>query len=113
MFKKVAIVGAAGLLTAAVLTQTKVGSYLSHQFDRAERHLESKVPPEDELRRIKHEVAGLDKEIDKAKGSLAEENVEVRYLTKKVDELRTRPRRAGPPSRPAAGRSRTSPTPSS
>src|SRR5215210_6750873 len=89
MFKKIAFVGAAGLLTAAVLTQTKVGSYLSHQFDRAERHLESKVPPEDELRRIKHEVASLDKEIDRAKGSLAEENVEVRYLTKKVDELRT------------------------
>jgi len=89
MFKKVAIVGAAGLLTAAVLTQTKVGSYLSHQFERAERHLESKIPPEEEVRRIKHEVASLDKDIDKAKGSLAEENVEVRYLTKKVDELRT------------------------
>jgi peptidoglycan hydrolase CwlO-like protein len=89
MFKKIAIVGAAGLLTAAVLTQTKVGSYLSHQWDRAERQLESKIPPEDEVRRIKHEVAGLDKEIDKAKGSLAEENVEVRYLTKKVEELRS------------------------
>ena len=89
MFKKVAIVGAAGLLTAAVLTQTKVGSYLSHQFDRAERHLESKIPPEEEVRRIKHEVASLDKDIDKAKGSLAEENVEVRYLTKKVEELRS------------------------
>jgi peptidoglycan hydrolase CwlO-like protein len=88
MFKKIAIVGAAGLLTAAVLTQTKVGSYLSHQFDRAERHFESKIPPEEEVRRIKHEVASLDKDIEKAKGSLAEENVEVRFLTKKVDELR-------------------------
>ena len=88
MFKKIAIVGAAGLLTAAVLTQTKVGSYLSHQFDRAERHLESKIPPDEEIRRIKHDVASLDKDIDKAKGSLAEENVEVRYLAKKVEELR-------------------------
>ena len=88
MFKKIAIVGAAGLLTAAVLTQTKVGSYLSHQFDRAERHFESKIPPEEEVRRIKHDVASLDKDIEKAKGSLAEENVEVRFLTKKVDEQR-------------------------
>jgi len=89
MFKKIAIVGAAGLLTAAVLTQTKVGSYLSYQWDRAEKRLESKVPPEEEVRRIKHEVASLDRDIDQAKGSLAEENVEVRLLTKKVDELRT------------------------
>ncbi|MBO0700705.1 MAG: hypothetical protein J2P46_20075 [Zavarzinella sp.] len=89
MFKKIAIVGAAGLLTAAVLTQTKVGSYLSYQWDRAEKRLESKVPPEEEVRRIKHEVASLDRDIDQAKGALAEENVEVRLLTKKVDELRT------------------------
>jgi len=89
MFKKIAIVGAAGLLTAAVLTQTKVGSYLSHQWDRAEKRLESKIPPEEEVRRIKHEVASLDKDINQAKSSLAEENVEVRYLTKRVEELRT------------------------
>jgi hypothetical protein len=42
MLKKVAIVGAAGLLTAAVLTQTHVGSYLSHQFNKADKYLESK-----------------------------------------------------------------------
>jgi peptidoglycan hydrolase CwlO-like protein len=89
MFKKIAIVGAAGLLTAAVLTQTKVGSYLSYQWDRAEKRLESKVPPEEEVRRIKHEVNSLDKDIDEAKGALAVENVDVRLLTKKVEELRT------------------------
>jgi chromosome segregation ATPase len=88
MFKKIAIVGAAGLLTAAVLTQTKAGSYLSHQFDRAERHLESKIPPEEEVRRIKHEVGNLDKDIAKAKSGLAEENVEVKHLTAKASELR-------------------------
>ena len=88
MFKKIAFVGAVGLLTAAVLTQTKVGSYLGHQFDRAEKHFESKIPPEEEVRRIKHEVGNLDKDIAKAKSALAQENVEVRHLTTKVSELR-------------------------
>ena len=45
------------------------------------------------------EVAKLDKDIDKAKGSLAEENVEVRILSQK-SATPPRPRRAGRPSRP-------------
>jgi peptidoglycan hydrolase CwlO-like protein len=89
MCKKFLIVGAAGLLIAAVLTQTKAGKYLTHQWDRAEKHFDSKIPPEEEIARIKNDVASLDKEIDKAKGSLAEENVECRLLTQKVSDLRT------------------------
>lgn len=88
MLKKVFVVGAAGLLTAAVLTQTKLGDLAWNWVDRAERSIESKIKPEDEIRRIKHEVAMLDRDIDKAKGALAEENVEVRHLTKRVEELR-------------------------
>jgi len=89
MFKKVLIVGAAGLLIAAVLTQTKAGRYLTHQWDRAEKHFENKIPPDEEIARIKKEVGSLDKDIDKAKGDLALENVEVRELTTKVSDLRT------------------------
>jgi hypothetical protein len=88
MLKKVAIVGAVGLLTAAVLTQTRLGHVATGWLDRAERHLESKIKPEDEIRRIKKEVSGLDKEIENARRSLAEETVEARLLTKKVDEIR-------------------------
>ena len=72
MLKKVAIVGAAGLLTAAVLTQTSVGNWMCHKFTQADDYLESKIPPDEEVRRIKHEVASLDKDIDKARGSVAE-----------------------------------------
>jgi len=90
MFKKVLIVGAAGLLIAAVLTQTKVGKYLSHKWDQAEEHFDSKIPPDEELARIKKDVASLDKDIDKAKGALAFENVEVGELRDKVSDLRTR-----------------------
>ena len=89
MCKKILFVGAAGLLIAAVLTQTKAGRYLSLQWDRAEKHFESKIPPEEELAQIKKNVASLDKDIDRAKGSLAEENVECRLLTQKVSDLRT------------------------
>lgn len=88
MLKKVFLVGAAGLLVAAVLTQTKAGNIAWGWMDRAERHLESKVKPEEEIRRIKKEVAALDKDVDKAKGNLAEEIVEVKYLTKRTEELR-------------------------
>lgn len=89
MLKKVAIVGAAGLLTAAVLTQTNLGSYVRHQFDRADKYLESKVPPEEEVARIKSEVANLDKDIDAARSALADEIVEAKLLKRQVEERRT------------------------
>lgn len=89
MLKKVAIVGAAGLLTAAVLTQTKLGSYVCHQFDRADNYLESKVPPEEELRQIRQEVALLDRDIDKARGSVAEERYESKAIKSDVEAKRT------------------------
>lgn len=90
MFKKILIVGAVGLLAAAVLTQTKVGHFLSHKWNQAEKHFESKIPPEEEIERIKGEVASLNKDIDKAKGELASENVEVRHLNSFVNDLRVR-----------------------
>ena len=89
MFKKVAIVGAAGLLAAAVLTQTHVGGYLRHQFDRADKYLENQVPPEEEVARIKVEVGNLDKDIDRARGSVAEERVEAKLVKGRVEEKRT------------------------
>jgi len=90
MLKKVAIVGAAGLLTAAVLTQTKVGHYVSHQFHSADNYLESKIPPEEELRQIKEEIALLDKDIDKARGSVAEERYESKDIKAQVETMRTK-----------------------
>lgn len=88
MLKKIFVVAAAGLLVAAVLTQTKVGNLAWGWLDRAEKHLDAKIKPEDEIRRIKKEVSNLDKDVDQAKGNLAEEMVDVKHLTKKVDDLR-------------------------
>lgn len=89
MCKKIAIVGAAGLLIAAVLTQTHLGGYLRHHIDRADKYLESQVPPEEEVARIKSEVSNLDKDIDRARGSVAEERVEAKLLKVRVEEKRT------------------------
>jgi multidrug resistance efflux pump len=88
MCKKILIVGAAGLLAAAVLTQTHVGSYLTHQWHKADKYFENQVPPEEEIRQIKTEVTNLDKDIDKARGSVAEEIVEAKLLKSKVDDRR-------------------------
>jgi peptidoglycan hydrolase CwlO-like protein len=89
MCKKIAIVGAAGLLIAAVLTQTHVGSYLRHHLDRADKYLESQVPPEEEVARIKTEVANLDRDIDRARGSVAEERVEAKLVKGRVADKQT------------------------
>ncbi|WP_020471705.1 hypothetical protein [Zavarzinella formosa] len=89
MFKKLMFVSAAGLLTAAVLTQTKLGSYCWTLADRADQAIESKISPDEEIRRIKYEVSKLYKDIDKAKGSLAEENVEAKLLRQEVEERKS------------------------
>jgi peptidoglycan hydrolase CwlO-like protein len=86
MFKKVAIVGAVGLLTAAVLTQTSVGTWAKCQLNKADKHFESKITPEEDVKRIKQEVKNLDKDIDKARGSVAEERVEAKLLKSRVEE---------------------------
>jgi peptidoglycan hydrolase CwlO-like protein len=88
MLKKVAIVGAAGLLVAAVLTQTSVGTWAKMKLDRIDRSFEAKIPPDEEIRSIKTEVAALDKDIDKARASVAEERVEAKILKTRVDEKR-------------------------
>ncbi len=88
MFKKLIFVSAAGLLTATVLTQTKLGSYACSLVERADAAIESKISPDEEIRRIKSEVGKLSKDIDKAKGSLAEENVEAKLLRMEVEERR-------------------------
>ena len=94
MFKKLMFVSAAGLLSAAVLTQTKMGSYCWTMVERADRAIEEKISPDEEIRRIKSEVGKLYKDIDKAKGSLAEENVEAKMLHSEVDERKTELTRA-------------------
>jgi chromosome segregation ATPase len=87
MLKKIIFVGAVGLLTAALVTQTKLGSHARVWLHRAEDKLESTIPAEDEIQRLKSEVKLLDKEIEAAKDALATENVEAREQASKVGAL--------------------------
>ncbi|MSR53519.1 MAG: hypothetical protein EXS09_09565 [Gemmataceae bacterium] len=88
MFKKIAIVGAAGLLTAAVLTQTSFGTYLRAKVCKVDDHFASKISADEEIRSIKSEVVNLDKDIDKARSSVAEERVEAKFLKARAEEKR-------------------------
>jgi len=54
---------------------------------RAEDKLESTIPAEDEVQRLKMEVSELEKEIKSAKNAVAEERVEAREQRKKVIDL--------------------------
>jgi len=87
MCKKILLVGAVGLLTAALLTQTKLGSHAKAWMHRAEDKLESSVPDEVEVQRLKMEVAEIEKEIKAATGDVAKENVEARMQGEKVVAL--------------------------
>jgi len=87
MCKKILFVGAVGLLTAALLTQTKLGSHAKAWMHRAQDKLENSIPAEDEIQRLKMEVSELDNEIKAAKNAVAVERVEAREQRKKVGEL--------------------------
>jgi chromosome segregation ATPase len=87
MCKKILFVGAVGLLTAALLTQTKLGSHAKAWMNRAEAKLESSIPDEHEVQRLKMEVAELNKEIELAKNDVAKEIVEAREQKAKVGTL--------------------------
>lgn len=89
MLKKIILVGAVGLLTAALLTQTKLGSHAKAWLQRTEDRLEAKIPAEEEVRRLKMEVGELDDEIDAARAAVAEERVEAKMLRGKVDDMST------------------------
>jgi chromosome segregation ATPase len=90
MCKKLLI--AAVVVGAAVLVfkGTRLAGYAKEEIASLKHWVESKVPPEREIARLRKEVAALDKDIDAVKGKLAREIVECRYIKEDADKLRTR-----------------------
>lgn len=88
LIKKVALVAVVGGLGAAAVANTKIGSYMSYRAEKAWDSAEARIPIEHEIGRIKKEVSKLDKDIDKAKGTLAEQIVAERMQKEAVDGLR-------------------------
>jgi len=75
MIKKVAVYAVVGLVGAGILSKTRVGSHIASAWHSGVRAVEEAVPPEQELERIRYEIGRLDKEIDRAKGQLADARV--------------------------------------
>lgn len=88
MFKKLFVIAVIGIVGAYIISDTRAGSHAWAWANRMGSKLESKVAPEAELARIRHEVGQLDGDIDKVKGDLAEANVNVRLLRREVDDVR-------------------------
>jgi len=87
LIKKIAVVGVLGGLGAATVANTKIGSYMSYRAERAWEQAEAQIPLDHEISRIKKEVLSLDKDIDKAKGNLAEQIVAERMQKEACDNL--------------------------
>src|SRR5437868_1821519 len=88
MIRKLAIVAVVGVAGAAVLTQTKFGSYVLAAFSKAEEKVNDSIPTDWELTRIRNEVARLDDDVDKAKGELAKARVDAKLLREEIEKAR-------------------------
>lgn len=90
MLKKLVVVGVIGFIAVSALKGSKIGSYLRSEFAGLQERVESKIPAEKEIARLRNEVKLLDQDILRVVGQLAKERVEVNQLHEKADELRAR-----------------------
>lgn len=90
MLKKLVVVGIVGVVAVSAVKNMKVGSYLRSEFDCFQAHVESRIPPEREIVRLRNEIKLLDKDIMTVVGQLARERVEVAQLREKGDDLRAK-----------------------
>jgi chromosome segregation ATPase len=88
MLKKLVIVGVLGFVAVSALKGTKIASYLRSEFTAFRQEVESQIPPEKEIHRLRNEVKLLDKDIMRVVNQLARERVEVSQLKDKIDELK-------------------------
>jgi chromosome segregation ATPase len=90
MFKKLLIAAVVVGAAVVVFKGTRLAGYAKDEIASLKSWVESKVPPEKEIARLRKEVAALDKDIEAVKGKLAREIVECRYIKEDADKLRTR-----------------------
>jgi peptidoglycan hydrolase CwlO-like protein len=89
MLKKMLLVGAIVGAGFATLKGTKVFSHAKSEFSSLTEWVESKIPPEKEIARLRKEVSALDKDIKNVGALLAKETVEVKYMKEDADKLRS------------------------
>lgn len=90
MLKKLVIVAAVGFVAVAAVKSTRVGSYLRSEFNSLREEVESNIPPEKEIARLRSEIKSLDKDLLTVVNQVAKERVEIAQLKEKADELRAK-----------------------
>lgn len=88
MLKKILLVGAIIGVGVAAVKFTKFGGYARSEFSSLAEWVESKIPPEKEIARLRKEVSALDKDIKNVGALLAKETVDVKYMKEDAEKLR-------------------------
>jgi septal ring factor EnvC (AmiA/AmiB activator) len=90
MFKKVLIAALAVVVGLAVVKGTWIGSHLRLRCSNARHWMETQIPPEQEIARLRMELASLAKEDDKHYDKVARMAVDVDNQEKSLGTLRTK-----------------------
>jgi len=88
MFKKLLLVGVIGVAAFAALRGTKFFGLAKQEVAEVQTWLDSQVPVKKEIKRLRGEVADLDKDKGKVADLLAREIVAVRDLRTNTEDLR-------------------------
>jgi chromosome segregation ATPase len=80
MCKKIGIAAVAVIAGLFVLNHTKLGDWAKYACHQMKEKIQSQVPPEVQIERLKYELTQLEPEINKSKDQLARQIVEVRRL---------------------------------
>jgi chromosome segregation ATPase len=87
MLKKMVILGVIGFVAVSALGGTKIASYIRSELRAAREEVESNIPPEKEIARLRSELKLLDKDTMTVVNQLAKERVEVNQLQDNVKAL--------------------------
>lgn len=85
MLKKLLLVGAVAALAGVGLRGTKLTGYAKSEVHSLREWADDQVPVDDKIKAMRHEVAGLDRDVEGVRDQLAREIVDVRDLTARVN----------------------------
>jgi chromosome segregation ATPase len=86
MLKKLVVFGLVGVLVVTAIKGTKFWGMARQQVTEAVEEIESKIPADKEIKRLRAELGKLDGDVEKLSRRLANEIVEVRHMTARVDQ---------------------------
>lgn len=86
--KKLLLVGVVVGAGVFAFRHTKIASHAKSEVSNLVEWVESNVPPEKEIARLRKDVSALDKDIKNVGAALAKETVEVKYLREDAGKLK-------------------------